>query len=104
MVVSKKSAPGEALRCRMCIDFRKINELQPKTQRVVKKTNTQGNLPLIPLPKIDEMYVNICSARIFTTLDLRSGYYHIGLDKEPKEKLLLLLLLVNINLMPYHLA
>ena len=51
VVVPKKSAPGEAPRWRMCVDFRKINELQPKTQRVDKQTDTQGNLSLIPLPK-----------------------------------------------------
>ena len=70
VVVPKKSAPGEAPRWRMCVDFRKINELQPKTQRVDKQTDTQGNLSLIPLPKIDEMYANLCGAKIFTTLDL----------------------------------
>ena len=37
VVVPKKSAPGEPPRCRMCVDFRKINELQPKTQRVENK-------------------------------------------------------------------
>ena len=58
----------------------------PKTQRVDKQTNTQGNFSLIPLPKIDEMYANLYGARIFTTLDLRSGYYHIRLDKESKAK------------------
>ena len=30
VVVPKKSAPGESLRCRMCIDFSKLNELQPE--------------------------------------------------------------------------
>ena len=70
----------------MCVDFRKINELQPKTQRVDKQTDTQGNLSLIPLPKIDEMYASLRGAKIFTTLDLRSGYYHIALDQESKAK------------------
>ena len=71
VVVPKKSAPGEPPRWRMCVDFRKINELQPKTQRVDKQTDTQGNLSLIPLPKIDENVCKFtCSAKIFTTLDL----------------------------------
>ena len=39
-----------------------------------------------PLPKIDEMYAVLHSAKIFTTLDLRSGYYHINLDEESKAK------------------
>ena len=70
VVVPKKSAPGEAPRWRMCVDFWKINELQPKTQGLDKQTDTQGNLSLIPLPKIDEMYANLHSVKIFTTLDL----------------------------------
>ena len=86
VVVPKKSAPGEPPRCRMCVDFRRINELQPKMQRVDKQTDTQGNLSLIPLPKIDEMYANLRGAKIFTTLDLHSGYYHIALDNESKAK------------------
>ena len=70
VVVPKKSAPGEPSRCSMCVDFRRINELQPKTQRIDKQTDTQGNLSLIPLPKIDKMYTNLRGAKIFTTLDL----------------------------------
>ena len=57
-----------------------------KMQRVDNQTNTQGNLSLIPLPKIDEMYANLRGAKIFTTLNLHSGYYHIALDKDSKTK------------------
>ena len=62
------------------------SKTQPRTQRVDKQTDTQGNLALIPLPKINEMYANMCGAKIFTTLDLHSGYYHIALDNESKAK------------------
>ena len=39
VVVPKKSAPGEPPIHMMCVDFRKINELQPKMQRVDKQTD-----------------------------------------------------------------
>ena len=68
----------------MCVDFRKINDLQPQVRRV--DSATSGNISLVPLPKIDEMYVALRGAKIFTTLDLRSSYYHINLDKESKAK------------------
>ena len=68
----------------MCVDFRKINDLQPQVRRV--DSATSGNISLVPLPKIDEMYAALCGAKIFTTVDLRSGYYHINLDEESKAK------------------
>ena len=55
-------------------------------QRGDKQTDTQGNLSLIPLPKIDEMYANLRGAKILHILDLCSGYYHIALDNESKAK------------------
>ena len=54
VVVPKKSAPGEPPRCRMCIDFRKLNELQLEVY--CADLETGGNISLFPLPKIDEMY------------------------------------------------
>ena len=84
VVVPKKSSPGEPPRRRMCVDFRKINDLQPQVRRV--DSATSGNISLVPLPKIDEMYAALHGAKIFTTLDLQSGYYHISLDEESKAK------------------
>ena len=84
VVVPKKSGPGEPPRQRMCVDFRKINDLQPQVRRV--DSATSGNISLVPLPKIDKMYAVLHGAKIFTTLDLRSGYYHINLDEESKAK------------------
>ena len=85
VVVPKKSRPGEPPRQRMCVDFRKINDLQPQVRRV--DSATSGNISLVPLPKINEMYAVLHGAKIFTTpLDLRSGYYHINLNEESKAK------------------
>ena len=38
----------------MYIDFRKLNELQPEVH--CADSETGGNISLVPIPKIDEMY------------------------------------------------
>ena len=67
-LVPKKSTPGEPPHGRMCIDFRKLNDLQPKV--CCADSQTGGNISLVPLPKIDEMYGRLNGAKYFTTLDL----------------------------------
>ena len=93
IVIPKKSAPGKPPTCRMCIDFRKLNELQPEVCHADSETG--GNISLVPLPKIDEMYGRLQGAKVFTTLDLRSGYYHISLSENSKAKTTLAPCLVN---------
>ena len=83
IVVPKKFAPDEPPRRRLCIDYRKVNALQPEVKRTDKGT---GCLSLYPLPKIDEMFSKLGGATIFSTIDLRSGYYHIGLTRESRAK------------------
>ena len=68
----------------MCIDFRKLNDLQPEVHHADSQTG--GNISLVPLPKIDKMYGRLKGAKYFTTLDLQSGYYHIGLSESSKAK------------------
>ena len=81
VIVSKKSAPGEPLKRRLCIDFRKVNALQ---QNVLTDGKTRGQIH--PLPKIDKMYAKLKGAKVFSTIDLRSGYYHIALGKDSRAK------------------
>ena len=83
VVVPKKSAPGEPPKRRSCIDFRKVNELQ---QEVITAGKTKGQISIHPLPKIDEMYAKLKGAKVFSTIDLRSGYHHIALGKSSGAK------------------
>ena len=83
VVTPKKSAPGEPLKRRLCIDFRKVNELQ---QEVITAGKTKGQISIHPLPKINEMYAKLKGAKVFSTIDLRSGYHHIALGKSSRAK------------------
>ena len=83
VIVPKKSAPGEPRRRRMCVGYRRINKLQPE---VTKADGGKGCISLIPLPKIDELYAKLKGYKVFSSLDLRSGYYHISLKESVKPK------------------
>ena len=67
----------------MCVDYRRLNKLQPE---VTKADGGKGCISLIPLPKIDELYAKLKGFKVFSSLDLRSGYYHIGLTESAKPK------------------
>ena len=82
-IVPKQSAPGEPPRRRMCVDYRRINKLQPE---VTKADGGKECISLIPLPKIDELYAKLKGYKVFSSLDLRSEYYHIGLLDSAKPK------------------
>ena len=89
VVVPKKSAPNEPPRRRLCIDFRKLNALQPETKRVdinQRPETKKTPLTLHPLPKIDDIFARLNGAKVFSTLDLRSGYYHIALSEDSRPK------------------
>ena len=70
VIVPKKSPPGEHLQRQMCVDFRKLNNTQPDIMSAAK-----GCISLVLLPKIDELYTKLKGYNVFSTLDLRLGYY-----------------------------
>ena len=67
----------------MCVDYQIINKLQPE---VTKADSGKGCISIIPLPKIDDIYAKLKGYKVFSSLDLRSGYYHIGLKDSAKPK------------------
>ena len=83
VVVPKKSAPEEPPKRRLCVDFRKVNELQ---QEVITAGKIKGQISIHLLPKINEMYAKLKGAKVFSTIDLRSGYHHIALGKSSRAK------------------
>ena len=56
---------------RVCVDYRKVNNVTIKDA--------------YPIPKIEDLFSYLGNAKIFTTLDLASGYYQVKLDKESQQ-------------------
>ena len=83
VIVPKKSAHGEPPKRRLCIDFRKVNELQKEG---ITAGKTKGQISIHPLPKINEMYAKLKGTKVFSTIDLRSRYHHIALGKSSGAK------------------
>ena len=67
VLVRKKS--GEI---RFCVDYRKLNQI----------TRHDAH----PLPRVDDLLDSVGSAKYFTTLDLKSGYWQIPIHPDDREK------------------
>ena len=57
---------------RFCVDYRKVNCLTRKDA--------------YPIPKIDETLDTLAGAKLFSTLDLRSGYWQVQVNPEHQDK------------------
>ena len=57
---------------RFCVDYRKLNSVTKKD--------------CYPIPRIDETLDKLGKASIFTTIDLKSGYWQVKLAEKDKEK------------------
>ena len=57
---------------RFCIDFRKLNDVTIKDAH--------------PLPQIDDTLEALKGAKLFSTLDLKSGYWQVPINEEHKSK------------------
>ena len=84
VVVPKRSAPGEPPKRQMCVDYRPLNKLLPPVKKA--HSNAKGVSSLAPLPKIDEIYACLKGSKVFSTLDMRSGYHHVEMTEEARPK------------------
>ena len=57
---------------RMCIDYRQLNKVTIKNR--------------YPLPRIDDLFDQLRGARVFSKIDLRSGYYQLKVVEEDVQK------------------
>ena len=66
------------------MDYRAVNSLLPPVKKAFSKA--KGVLTLVSLPKIDDIYVQLKGSKIYSTSDMRSGYYHMVLSEEYRPK------------------
>ena len=81
----KRMTLGEPPKRRLCVDYQAVYSLLPPAKKAFSKA--KGVLTLVPLPKIYENYAQLKGSKIYSTFDMRSGYYHMVLSKKSRLKM-----------------
>ena len=68
MLVKKKDGT-----LHLCIDYRQLNKVTVKNK--------------YPLPRIDDLFDQLKGARVFSKIDLRSGYHQLRIKEQDIQKM-----------------
>ena len=87
LFVSKKDGT-----IRLCVDYRSLNKVTIKNK--------------YPLPKIEDLFDQLNGAKVFSKIDLRSGYYQLKIRPEdiPKTAFVTRYGLYECTVMPFELT
>ena len=83
VVVPKRTAPGNPLSKDYVLTIEPSIVYYPCKEGLLQG---KGVLTLVPLPKIDEIYARLKGSNIYSTFDMRSGYYHMVLSEKSRPK------------------
>lgn len=72
VLLIKKVLPDGSIKCRFCIDLRKVNDATEKD--------------CYSLPRIDETVDALCGAQFFSSMDIDRAFWQLGMAEEDKHK------------------
>ena len=70
----------------LCIDYRKLNSCIQTACQIKANSSLHEVISNYPVPTINSILTHFNGCKYFSTINLRSGYYHIKLSKEAAEK------------------